>query len=104
MNVLTDATLGTILVELLKLVVRLVYSKQGKEVEFSKVFYLIALPIASFLAQPLLAFLGVDTYTLPVDVLGWTKELVVVGISAVVSSGIYNIGLYPIKQIGKAVG
>lgn len=98
--ILDQAGLGTLLLEGIKYLVRLLL--KNPEYNFPKSFYLIFLPVANVIAGVILAFLGVSGYEYPTDWLAWVKGLVVVLISSLISVLIYNQGLRPLKEYTKA--
>jgi hypothetical protein len=93
---ITSASLAVFLVEALKQLIAKVSGNPG--FEFSPKLLAALLVLANAVAVLILAFLGVDGYTIPTDWVMWAKTLLVAILGALVSSGLYVIGYVPFKQ------
>lgn len=77
------AGLGALLLEGVKWVVRIL--KRDPEYSLPAKFYVIMLPVATFAAEPALAWLGEASYTVPADTAGWLKEGFLVFIKSMIA-------------------
>jgi hypothetical protein len=93
---ITSASLAVFLVEMLKQLVAKVSGNPG--FEFSPKLLAALLVLANAVAVLILAFLGVDGYTIPTDWMAWSKALAVAVLGALVSSALYVVGYVPFKQ------
>jgi len=100
LQVITASGLAVLLLEAVKWFIRKVFLK-NPEFDFSEFFYLIMTPVMTFLASPLLALLGISSYTFPTDWVGWGQELVIVILSSLFTTLVYNQGLKPLKEYAK---
>jgi hypothetical protein len=74
--------------------------------DFPTKFYVVAIPVLSYLCGPLLAFLGVSGYVMPVDWMSWGKMAVVVLLSSAMALGTYKVALqgFSASARGKLTG
>ena len=98
-DVLTPAALAMMLLEGLKELWRKFVAKDPLY-EFPPKVLAALLVALTYLAVPLLAFLGVGAYQFPTDWVEFGKYAVLVLLSSLVSSGAYNMSLKPIKEKG----
>jgi len=68
--------------------------------DFSQNFYLVAIPVLNILVIPVLALLGMEGFEIPVDWLGWGRNILLVFLSSLISLGTYTIGIKPLKTYG----
>lgn len=92
------AALALGLLELIKLVVRLVV---GKEYDFPPTFYKVAIPVLNVVAVPILAFLGFEGYAMPTDWQEWGMALIRVALSSLLQLVLYNDGVAKFKEYRK---
>lgn len=97
LQLITAVGLAALLVEGAKWIIRKVILK-NPEFDFSGKFYLVMTPVMTFLATPLLALLGVATYVFPTDLVSWGQEFIVVILSSLFTTLIYNTSLKPLKE------
>ena len=100
LQLITALGLAALLVEGAKWVIRTLILK-NPEFDFSEKFYFIMTPIMTFVASPLLALLGVATYVFPTDLISWGQELIVVILSSLFTTLIYNTSLKPLKEYAR---
>lgn len=102
LQIITAPGLAVLLLEAVKWFIRKVFLK-NPEFDFSEMFYLIMTPVMTFLASPLLSLIGLSGYTFPTDWVGWGQELVVVILSSLFTTLIYNQGLKPLKEYARSL-
>jgi len=93
---ITSSALAVYLVELLKKAIAVLTS--NPLFEFSPKAMAALLVVANAVSSLILAVLGVDGYTIPVDWVSWAKALAVAVLGALVSSALYVVGYVPFKQ------
>lgn len=93
---ITSSALAVYLVELLKQAIAALTSNPS--FEFSPKVMAALLVVANAVSSLLLAFLGVDGYTIPTDWIAWVKALAIAVLGALVSSALYVVGYVPFKQ------
>lgn len=98
-NITLSGALATLILELIKWVVRKI--KGDPEFDFPTLFYTIMIPVLTFAVGPLLALIGYEGYTFPVDWSGWLMELVRIALGSVVALVGYNAGLRPLKEYNR---
>lgn len=89
------ALVASALMEGIKWLVRLAMKKP--EFDFPVKFYVLMLPILSFVAVPLLGFLGFAGFALPTDWLGWGQELGRVVLTSLLAVAAYQLTFKPFK-------
>lgn len=94
---ITAAGLAVLLLEGVKWVIRKLILKDPG-FDFSEKFYLILTPVMTYLAGPILAFLGVGEYMFPTDWLMFGQQLVVVVLNSLFTTLVYNTSLKPLKD------
>jgi hypothetical protein len=94
---LAAGALASLVLEGIKWLIRLA----GKQPEFNfpVKFYLFMIPVLSFATIPLLAWLGIAGYAMPVDWLGWAKEGIVVILAALITN---FVATNPLQAYAKA--
>jgi hypothetical protein len=70
--------------------------------DFPTKFYLVLIPVLSYLCQPLLAWLGITGYVMPTDWMLWGKEAAVVLLSSLVAMGTYKVALQQFSASAKS--
>jgi len=100
LQIITAPGLAVLLIELVKWFVRKAFLK-NPEFDFSEVFYFIMTPVMTFLANPLLALIGLSGFEFPTDLMGWAQQLVIVVLSSLFTTLVYNQGLKPLKEYAK---
>lgn len=99
MEVLTAGALAALVIELVKWVVR--WAKKDYEFEFPVKFYLVMLPVTSFVLEPALAWLGVGEYAIPSDVEMWVKQLVTILLSSLVAAFTQSLAIKGLSDKAK---
>ena len=98
--VVSSALVAAALMEGLKWLVRLVMKQP--EFDFPVKFYVFILPVLSFLAIPLLAFLGFVDFVMPLDWLMWGQELGRVVLTSLLAVASYELTFKPLKAYYQA--
>lgn len=96
---LTSASLAVFLVELVKELAKKL--TKNPEFEFNPKVMAALLVVANAASSLILAFLGVAGYEIPTDWVSWTKALALAILGALVSSGLYVMGLKPFKAFSQ---
>lgn len=99
-SIVTAGALASLILEGLKWIFRLVVVKDP-DYEFPAKLYLVAIPVLTFLVQPLLALLGISGYTMPTDWIGWLKEAVVILLSSLMALLTHTLALSPLIEYGR---
>ncbi len=102
LQIITAPGLAVLLLELIKWFIRRVFLK-NPEFDFSEAFYLIMTPVMTFLASPLLALIGLSGFEFPTDLIGWLQQLVIVILSSLFTTLVYNQGLKPLKEYARSL-
>ena len=97
MEIITAGTLTTLLVEIIKWLVRTIAGKPTYD--FPPLFYSVAVPVSNALMPFALFFLGVieNDPILNMDFVGVLKYIGVIALSSLVSVVAYNAGVKPTK-------
>ena len=99
-DVLTPAALAMMLLEGLKELWRKFVAKDPLY-EFPPKVLAVLLVALTYLAVPLLAFLGVGAYQFPTDWVEFARGFVVAVLTAMVSSALYVVGLRPFRMFAR---
>lgn len=98
-QLLVNGGLAMLILEGIKWLYR--FATKKPEFNFPALFYGVAIPTLNVLVIPLLALLGVQSVSMPVDWLGWVNGAVLVAIGSLVSLLFYNGGLKELKEYNK---
>ena len=98
-GVLSGGLLASLVIEAIKWA--FIYFKKDPNFEFPAKFYAVAIPVLSFAAGPVLAFLGVAGFTVPTDWASWGKQLLVVGLTSLAAIVEYHYGIKNLSDYGK---
>ena len=96
-TVLSQASVGALLLEGIKYIWRKFIIK-NLDYEFPQGFYLISIPILQAVAVLILALLGVTGYAFPTDWVEFTRQLVLLLVSSLVSTFVYTNGIKPMRD------
>lgn len=96
---LTVGTLAMLLMEGIKLLIRAITKKPTLDIPAW--VYTIAIPVLSGLLVPVAALLGIPGYTIPVDWIGWAKNIVLILLSSLVAVGGYTVSIKPLKDLAR---
>lgn len=94
-DVLINGGMAMLILEGVKWLIR--YFKKDSAYNFPIVFYGVAIPVLNILVIPLLAFMGLQSVSMPTDWVAWIRSAVVVGTSSLVSLLFYSGGLKKLK-------
>lgn len=95
-QILINGGLAMLILEGVKLLYKWIAKKPG--FDFPPVFYGVAVPTLNILVIPVLAFLGVQGVSMPVDWLGWARGALLVATGSLVSLLFYSGGLKKLKD------
>lgn len=99
---ITSGVVAPFILEVIKYIIRKFILKDMK-FDFPVKFYAVAIPVLTILVEPFLALLGVEPYVVPTDLVEFTRKVLLVFVSAVLSVFTYNSVIKPTKEYARTL-
>lgn len=98
-QVVSTATLSVLALQLLKYLIR--YWKGSSTLDFSREFYLVAIPVLNVLMIPVAAMMGIDTVSMPTDWYAFSRLVMTTLVASLGSVMAYTQAYKPLNEYRK---